>query len=127
MRHQRGLTLIELVVFIVIVGILVSGALTGFTTILRYSNRPGYLLTATQLADARMNLILQQRRVGGFSSLSDPCSSGSLAACTGLNTFATAGGYVVSSSISAVSGGTRTANVTVTGTGSAQVVARFVQ
>lgn len=127
MKKQRGLTLIELVAFIVVTSIIVVGVLTAFKTVLLYSNTPGRAVTASLLADARMNLIMQQRLLNGFSSLTDPCASGSLAACTGLNSFATSNGYSVSSTISAASGGVRTATVTVTGKGNATVIARFVQ
>ena len=130
MRHHAGQTLIELVVFIVVIGIVVAGSMRAFQTVLFYSSQPAHILTASQLADARMNLIIQQRHepndTTGFTNLTDPCASGSLAACTGINTFATSKGYTISSSISAISGGVRTATVTVSGTGSATVVTRFV-
>ena len=127
MRTYQGQTLIELVVFIVIIGIVLAASITTFQTVLRYNNKSGNILTASQLANARMNIIIQQRRINGFNNISDPCSSGSLAACSGLNTFATNNGYVVASTISAISGGARTVTVTVSGTGSATNIVRFVQ
>ena len=145
MRKHQGLTLIELIVFIVVVGVVISGSMRAFNTILFYSNKPAQRLTASQLADARMNLIVLQRRVNGLAGMSDPCSSGSLAACTGLSNFAANGGrplsnegYVVSSSITAISGGARTATVIVCEKSNAAcdtnsqkklavIVARFVQ
>lgn len=75
-----------------------------------------------------MNIILQQRLVNGFSNISDPCVLGSPpAACTILTTFASTQGLAVSSAIVASGSDVKTATVTVTGTGNAQVVMRFVQ
>jgi len=124
---QQGVTFIELIVFIIIIGIITAGSMMAFKTVLRYSNRAGRILVASQLADARMNLIIQQRRVNGFSLISDPCSTGSPAACAGLNTFATSYGYVVSSTLSTVVSGVQTVTVTVTGTAGATNIVRFVQ
>lgn len=121
MRKCAGQTLIDLVVFIVVMGIVISGSMLAFQTVLLNSAKPAQMLTASQLAAARMNLIIQQRRVNGFALISDPCSSGSLAVCTGLS------GYVVSSSLDTSVSGVVTATVTVSGKGSARVMTRFVQ
>jgi len=127
MRRCQGQTLIELIVFIVVIGIILASTIYAFKAVLIYSNRPGYLLTASQLADARMNIIIQQRRVNGFSGINDPCSSGSLAACTALNTFASSNGYTISSSVPAAVNGVQVVTVTVSGMGDATSVVRFVQ
>lgn len=127
MKKYQGQSLIELVIFIVVVGIITGAIVNTFRTILIYSYRPGSLLTASQLADARMNIIIQQRRVNGFTNISDPCSTSSLAACTGLNTFANNYGYIINSSLPAAVNGTRIVTVTVSGTGNATSVVRFVQ
>lgn len=127
MKKYQGQTLIELVIFIVIIGIILTALLQVFNTVLSYNSHPGRLLTASQLADARMNLVLQQRRIQGVASMSDPCSSGSLNACTSINSFATTSGYVVSSSIPPAVNGVRTAIVTVSGAGNATLIERFVQ
>ncbi|MDP3704838.1 MAG: prepilin-type N-terminal cleavage/methylation domain-containing protein [Legionellaceae bacterium] len=126
-KKYQGQTLIELTVFIVILGIVLTGILQALQTVLFYSGQPGHILTASQLADARMNIIIQQRRIQGVTSMSDPCLTGSLNACTSINGFATTNGYVVSSSIPAAVNGVRTATVTVSGTGNATLIARFVQ
>ncbi len=127
MKNQQGISLIELVMFIVLIGIIVTGSFSAFDLILTDSSQPGRILAAGQLAKARMNLILQQRLVNGFTNITDPCVSGSPAACSGLAAFASAHGFVVSSSIPAAVGGVRTATVTVSGAGSATVIMRFVQ
>jgi Tfp pilus assembly protein PilE len=134
MRQQKGQTLIELILFIVIISIALTGSMHVFRTVLLYGGRIGHLLTASQLAEARMNLIIQKRHepddVTGFANLSDPCSSGSLAACTTLNAFASANGYTVTSSpnpITAAADGSKTVTVTVSGAGDATSSVRFVQ
>lgn len=127
MKKQHGLSLIEIVIFIVILGITLVSTLKMFKSVLIYNSRPGDLLMASQLADARMNLIILQKRVYGFSNISDPCSSGTLAVCTSLASFATSKGFTVTSSIPAAVNGVRTATITVSGKADAKVEMRFVQ
>jgi len=128
MSKQRGFTLIEMIVFILVLAITASASLLAYTNILAKSNQPGKILAASQLAHARMAIILQQRLVNGFASITDPCTAGvPPAACTGLAAFATSGGYVVTSSIPAAAGGVQTATITITGSGNSTVVMRFVQ
>ena len=78
-RHQRGLTLIEILLFVVIVGIVAAGLLTAFNGALHNASTPGQMLTAQLLAQERMELIIGQRRVlnfGGFTaSTFDPCTA----------------------------------------------------
>lgn len=123
MKNSRGMTLIEVIIFIIVIGIVSAGALTVFTTVLMNSNRPSYLIKANLLASARMNLIIQRRIVEGFASISDPCSSGSLPVCTSLNTT----GYTVNSSFTPDADGGTTARVIVSGIGDSTLTMRFVQ
>lgn len=127
MKRDAGQTLIELIVFIVVIGIVVAGSMRAFQTVLLNSSKPAYILTAGQLADARMNLIILQRHVTGFTNLTDPCSSGSLAACADLIAFANAHDYVVESEILPITTGTRTATVTVSGKSHAKVIVSFAE
>ena len=126
MREQQGMTLIEVVLFIIITGIIATGALFAFNTALTQSNSAGKILSAGQLANARMQTILLQRLITGVAGLIDPCASGSLAACTTLDTYATNQGFTVASTLSTASGVT-TATVTVSGSEGATVVARFLE
>lgn len=116
------MTLIEVIIFILVVGVMSTGALTVFTTVLKNSNRPNYLIKANLLASARMNLIIQQRMVNGYANINDPCSSGVLAVCTSLNTT----GYTVNSSFVPDASGT-TATVIVSGAGDSTLTMRFVK
>lgn len=125
-HKQQGITLLELVVFIVIISVAMVGLISSFNTVLKHSTEPGQRLVASALADARMNLILLQRHVHGFNNISDPCSA-SPAACTALNSFATGAGYAVSSSITTPVSGTAIVTVTVSGTANATNILEFVQ
>lgn len=119
LQAALGFSLIEVVIFIVIIGLMSSGVLSGINQVLVGMNKPQVIVQASFLANARMNVILLNRSVvtGGVPSLTDPCESGSLAICTPLATYATANGLTVSTSISG-SAQTRTISVTVTGSGS---------
>lgn len=89
-RRAPGFTLIEMVVFIVIVGIAAVALLRMFSQTMPRSPAPSQLTQATQLAQERMELILGRRSVAGYAALNDPCVGGTPPAiCTG--TF----GYVV--------------------------------
>lgn len=77
MNKASGFTLIELIVFILVIGISAVAALVAFNTVAGRSNEPGQLMAAAQLANARMNIIVQRRLVDGFANISDPCASGS--------------------------------------------------
>ena len=79
--HIRGITLIEMIVFIIIVGVLVSGLIGGFSTTMRGSGTPKQITLALQYAQERMELIRAQKdRLGfaGFTTVTyDPCLNGS--------------------------------------------------
>lgn len=128
LRQNTGIFIIEIIIFIIVLGIALSALGGIFNTILLNSNSPSYHLTAAQLAGARMNIILQQKQANGFNNLSDPCNLGSVpAACTDLNTFASSKGFAITSSVSAVVNGIVTATVNVTGLGKATLVTEFMQ
>jgi type II secretory pathway pseudopilin PulG len=79
--HARGATLIELIAFIIIVGVLVSGLAAGLSGTLRGSTASRPVTQALQLAQERMELIRGQKEVLGFSGFTaatyDPCALGS--------------------------------------------------
>ncbi|OGT50708.1 MAG: hypothetical protein A3E84_00305 [Gammaproteobacteria bacterium RIFCSPHIGHO2_12_FULL_42_13] len=93
MRYQHGFSLVELVVFIVVIGVALTGVMLAFTTALESGTSANPQTLATQLASARMDIILQQRRVNGFTSFNDPCVSSPPAVCPSLS------GYAISSTI----------------------------
>lgn len=128
MNRATGYTMVEVIVFILILGLIAVGVLSTFNTVLTRSNNPVTVLQATQLANARMMIILQQRRINGVSTLVDPCVSSPPAACTNLATYATARGFTVTSNI-VTAGTAKTATITITQSGNTltSVQLRFVE
>lgn len=125
--RDDGFTLIEVVVFILIVGIAMSGFVTVYSHVLSKQRDPSRFLKASQLASARMEIIIQQSVVSGFASLTDPCTDPTPPdACTDLTAYATAQGLTVSCTFSP-STGINIATVNVTGNGDAALMTRFVQ
>jgi len=79
---QRGVTLVEVVAFIVIVGVAFLALLTMFRNVLPRGATPQEIFEATHLAQERMELILGRRDRYGYSTsvLADPCVGVSLPA-----------------------------------------------
>ena len=79
----RGVTLIELIAFIIIIGVLVSGLIGGFSTTLRGSGTPKQMTQALQLAQERMELIRARKDAVGFACFTgtryDPCQNAAAA------------------------------------------------
>ena len=97
MIRRQGFTLIEIVVFIVIVGVAAYALFRSFGSLLPRSPSAAQLTQAMQLAQERMELILGQRDSPlagrGFNNTVDlnPCNVGAPTVCT--TTF----GYTVTS------------------------------
>lgn len=87
--RQRGVSLIELIAFIVIMGIAVVALLSMYRAVLPHATTPAQITLATQLAQERMEILLGQRDASGYSTvaLADPCAGASPPAiCTSLYT-----------------------------------------
>lgn len=121
MKHQYGYSLIELVIFIIIMGILSSSLLVGLNQATKFSGSPKYLQQASYLANARMQIILMNRHFNGYAALNDPCTvTPALAVCTLLDSYETANGFTVSTPV--ISGSNpKTITVSVSGNGSVTV------
>jgi prepilin-type N-terminal cleavage/methylation domain-containing protein len=112
--NSKGFSLIEMIVFILIIGITATAVLRSFGSILQKSPTANRQTTAIALAQERMELILAQRQLKGFNSFIDPCTLGSPPSiCTAPS------GYIVSSTISTVTigGDSNYKNITVTVSG----------
>jgi len=76
---QGGFSLIELVIFIIVISILSVGLFTSFSQALIGSADPDRYSRTAQLAQERMELVLAQRQAQGFagftSATADPCAS----------------------------------------------------
>ena len=95
-RACGGFSLIEAIVFIVVVGLMLAALAVAFGGPLRTSDRAGELDKLAELTQQRMELILAQRRAAGFAGFADPCVPGpGPAACT------VPAGYTVTSAIAA--------------------------
>lgn len=77
-RACRGISLIEVIVFIVITGIVAAALMFGMSAALRSAPVPKEMHQGLQLAQGRMELILAQRKrldFSGFTSATfDPCA-----------------------------------------------------
>lgn len=73
-RKQYGVTLVELIAFIVIVGLLSTGLIAAFTSTMRSTPESGEITHALQMAQERMELILAYKKSKGFNALIDPCT-----------------------------------------------------
>ncbi len=99
MARAKGLTLVETVVFIVIVGVAAFALLGSFRALLPRSPTAAQLTQATQLAQERMELILGQRDSPlagrGYNNTVDldPCNVGGSPTVCPPNTY----GFTVSS------------------------------
>ena len=82
MMKQQGFSLLELIVFITIIA-LSTAIVLPIVTALRNEGTISNQTIAQQLGQARMELILEQRYIMGFSPFTDPCVGASPpAACT---------------------------------------------
>lgn len=86
-RDQHGVTLVELIAFIVIVGLLSTGLIAAFTSTMRSTPESGEITHALQMAQERMELVLAYKKSKGFTALIDPCTLASPPAqCTSFPT-----------------------------------------
>lgn len=72
--QQCGVTLIELIAFIVIAGLLSTGLIAAFTSAMKSTPESGEITHALQLAQERMELVLAYKKSKGFTALIDPCT-----------------------------------------------------
>lgn len=81
--RSRGVTLIELIAFIIVVGVLVTGLASGFSSTLRGGDVSRQVTQSLQLAQERMELIRARKDVVGFACFTgtrfDPCQAAALA------------------------------------------------
>lgn len=125
---ELGVTLVELLIFIVVVSIAVTGVLLALAATERGGPTAAEIGMAEQLAQERMELILAQRPVLGFdcfnAPLFDPCQAAAAAPpCPGrpaptsplCTTFPA--GFAVSSSLAVAAPSQKLVTVRVTGPG----------
>lgn len=112
---QHGFSLIELIVFISVLGVISVGTFAVIDNVLRLNGQPTQVLQAAALARSRMEIVLLNRQ-NGYSTLSDPCEASSPPdACSALSTYASNSQFSVTSNISE-SAPTKTISISVNGT-----------
>lgn len=74
-HNQHGATLIELVIFLIIIGIVTTGVSGSLLVALRSGNTIQKNQEATEYGQMRMELIQGQRIIYGFDNFDDPCDS----------------------------------------------------
>lgn len=115
---SRGFTLLETIVFIVILAVILAAMVTMFGSSLRNTPTAGKIDLSAELAQRRMELVLAQRRAAGFAGFADPCSPGpGPAECTPPT------GYAVSANIAPSGASFKVVTVTVSGTWAATATA----
>jgi len=93
-RDCTGVSLIEMIVFIVVTAVVVVGLVAGMSAAVRTAPQPRAMHQGLQLAQGRMELILAQRSrldFAGFTSVTfDPCAppGGAQEACLAAPTYA---------------------------------------
>jgi len=93
----KAFSLIEMTMFIAILGIILVGLTSAFTNTLKNTPKADIIFQATELAQERMEFITNQRRLNGFASTVDPCPGPAI--CT------PPAGYSITPTISANWGG----------------------
>ncbi len=71
---EKGFSLIEVVIFIVVMSLLAAGVMRAFMLTSSHGFELQYSAQALNLAQARMELLLGQAAGGGFQRLTDPCA-----------------------------------------------------
>lgn len=95
MKNNSGFTLIELIIFIVVTGILASTILLTFRSSLIKTPDVHYSVIATQLADQCMEGFIGSRDMLGYSTASLACGAATLPSICSAPS-----GYSISASIS---------------------------
>lgn len=113
-KHQQGFTLIEIIIFMVVLGIVGSGLLVGLNQSIRNSYIPRSMPQSNYLANARLQVILMYRHITGYSISTDPCTTNpSYNICGPLATYATNNQFtVLTPTFSGTNPKTITVNVT---------------
>lgn len=110
----RGFTLIEMAIFIMVLAVIISTVLFPIMQALPDSSKQFDNYTAVKLAEERMELILANRRLNGYSTLADPCvATPSAANCVAPT------GFTVGPAVITTSGSQKNISVTVSGAGNA--------
>ncbi len=112
-RRAAGFTLVEIIVFIVVVAVLGVTLLAVFSSLLSRSGVPRNISVASQLAQERMEIVLARRAASGYAGFLaafDPCAVSAQPPCAVFPA-----GYAVTATLAVL--GANLAEVTVAVTG----------
>lgn len=70
-----GFTLVELIIFIVVISVAIRALLLPLTTVMFRSAQPAQIFTAMQLASGYMEWTMAQKVLSSFANINNPCSS----------------------------------------------------
>lgn len=118
MSKSQGFTLIEMIIFIVVLGLVAATILLSSTTILRGAPVSHNQAIATQTATKCMEWYLAQRYVNGYNSITSP-STTVPSLCTATNGFTIATSVVNTTLAPDTASNYKTITVTVGGASSA--------
>jgi prepilin-type N-terminal cleavage/methylation domain-containing protein len=120
-KNQRGFTLIELIIFIVVTSILAGTLLLSYQITLVNTQAIHNDAIAIQIADQCMEGFIGERRLLGFSNANLACSGSPTlpGVCTSLTGFTVSAAITCSPTLSGDSATSRTVTVSVSGLGSA--------
>jgi prepilin-type N-terminal cleavage/methylation domain-containing protein len=118
-RHKNsGFTLIELIIFIVIIGMAAVALTVPLTTATQKLPTANHQTIAVALAQERMELILARRWLATYATFTDPCAGGSPPGICTLPAGYTATANIAATTLSGDSG-YKTITVTISGAGDA--------
>lgn len=73
MKKMMGISLIELIIAIVVIGVIAGSLVPAIYIAMEGQPSIEYTTQAISLAKERMEIILGQKEINGFSAFSDPC------------------------------------------------------
>lgn len=118
--NQRGFTLIEVIMTIVLLAVLTSGLMAMFTTFSQFNGDPSVMIQASELAQEKMDQTVANKTLNGFNSIAVGNTTDNPVLGTATFTRVLSVGYVNPAALNTiVAGPTNYKNITVTVTSNA--------
>jgi Tfp pilus assembly protein PilE len=117
MNNNSGFTLLEFIIFIVVLGILAGSILAASSTTLKYTDVPQNMLLANELAASCAEWFIGQRTIGSFSSTNLPCGTQGQNYCYNQTLSAGFSGFSISETIDCSITNYKSITISVSGAG----------